>query len=157
MATRFIRLTDRSLFSGALVLALLAVLAIPGQTLSAQEAGADEDVTYTRDVAPIIQQNCQICHRPASVAPMSFMDFRDVRRYARRIKDQVARRLMPPYHYDAGNGIQDLKNDWRLSDEEIGAIVAWVDNGTPEGDLADMPEPMAVSYTHLTLPTSDLV
>ncbi|GIT51854.1 MAG: hypothetical protein Ct9H300mP15_20670 [Gemmatimonadota bacterium] len=49
MATRFIRLTDRSLFSGALVLALLAVLAIPGQTLSAQEAGADEDVTYTRD------------------------------------------------------------------------------------------------------------
>ena len=142
MATRFIRLTDRSLFSGALVLALLAVLAIPGQTLSAQEAGADEDVTYTRDIAPIIQQNCQICHRPASVAPMSFMDFRDVRRYARRIKDQVARRLMPPYHYDAGNGIQDLKNDWRLSDEEIGAIVAWVDNGTPEGDLADMPEPM---------------
>ncbi len=142
MATRFVRPTDRSLFSGALVLALFAVLAIPGQTLSAQEASADEDVTYTRDIAPIIQQNCQICHRPASVAPMSFMDFRDVRRYARRIKDQVARRLMPPYHYDTGNGIQDLKNDWRLSEEEIGAIVAWVDNGTPEGDLADMPEPM---------------
>ena len=63
MATRFVRLTDRSLFCGALVLALLAVLAIPGQTLPAQEAGADEDVTYTRDIAPIIQQNCQICHR----------------------------------------------------------------------------------------------
>ena len=77
MATRFVRLTDHFLFSGALVLALLAVLAIPGQTLSAQEAGVDEDVTYTRDIAPIIQQNCQICHRPASVAPMSFMDFRD--------------------------------------------------------------------------------
>ena len=106
MGTRFIHLSDHRLFSGALVLAFLVVLALPGQTLSAQETGADEDVTYTRDVAPIIQQNCQICHRPSSIAPMSFMEYRDVRRYARRIKDQVARRLMPPYHYDTGNGIQ---------------------------------------------------
>jgi len=73
----------------------------------------DEPITYTRDVAPILQQNCQICHRPGSVAPMSFIEFRDVRRYARRIKDQVARRLMPPYHLDTGVGIQEVKNDWR--------------------------------------------
>jgi hypothetical protein len=73
----------------------------------------DEPITYTRDVAPILQQNCQICHRAGSVAPMSFIEFRDVRRYARRIKDQVARRLMPPYHLDTGVGIQEVKNDWR--------------------------------------------
>ena len=123
---------------------LLAALAVPSQSLSAQQGGemsSAEDVTFTRDVAPIIQNNCQICHRQGSVAPMSFENYRDVRRYARRIKDQVARRLMPPYHADTGVGIQELKNDWRLSDSEIETIVAWVDAGTPEGDPADMPEP----------------
>ena len=102
----------------------------------------DEPITYTRDIAPILQQNCQICHRPGSVAPMSFLEYRDVRRYARRIKDQVSRRLMPPYHLDTGVGIQEVKDDWRLSDEEIQTIVEWVDAGTPEGDPADLPEPI---------------
>jgi len=144
MGTRAIRLFDRGLLSSASVLAVFGALAVTGPALSAQqggEAAAAEDVTFTRDVAPIIQENCQVCHRQGSVAPMSFENYRDVRRYARRIKDQVARRLMPPYHLDVGVGIQEIKNDWRLSDAEIGTIVAWVDAGTPEGDPADMPEP----------------
>lgn len=146
MRTRSVRQTDHGLLSGALVLAVLAALTFPGQTLTAQQGGddtiADEDVTFTRDVAPIIQESCQRCHREGSIAPMAFEDYRDVRRYARRIKDQVARRLMPPYHLDTGVGIQEIKNDWRLSDEEIETIVAWVDAGTPEGDPADMPAPI---------------
>ena len=127
-----------------------AILALPAP-LAAQQGGealAAEDVTFTRDVAPIIQENCQICHRQGSIAPMAFEDYRDVRRYARRIKDQVARRLMPPYHLDAGVGIQDIKNDWRLTDGEIETIVAWVDAGTPEGDPADMPEPVVWEEGH---------
>ncbi len=120
---------------------MIAVAVSPSQSLSAQENG-DHDVTFTRDVAPILQQNCQICHRPSSVAPMSFLDYREVRRYARRIRDQVSRRLMPPYHYDTGDGVQTLKNDWRLSDDDIGTIVAWVDAGAPEGAAADMPPPV---------------
>jgi hypothetical protein len=140
MGTQAVRQIGRGFLSGASV---LAALALSGPALSAQqggEASMDEDVTFSRDVAPIIQQNCQICHRQGSVAPMSFENYRDVRRYARRIKDQVARRLMPPYHIDAGVGIQEIKNDWRLSDSEIETIVTWVDAGTPEGDPADLPE-----------------
>jgi len=129
--------------SGLVALAALAPVLLPA-ALSAQQGGetiADEDVTFTRDVAPIINQSCLHCHRQGSVAPMSFESYRDVRRYARRIKDQVARRLMPPYHLDTGVGIQDIKNDWRLSEAEIGTLVAWVDSGTPEGDPADLPDP----------------
>jgi hypothetical protein len=139
------RLTDRGLLGSVWTLAVLAALTLPGQTVFAQQGGEDtamdEDVTYTKDVAAIIQNNCQICHRQGSVAPMAFESYRDVRRYARRIKDQVSRRLMPPYHLDTGVGIQDIKNDWRLGESEIETIVAWVDAGTPEGDPADLPEP----------------
>lgn len=143
---------ERGLLSGAVVAAVVAVSTLPGQPLAAQQGGetlADEDVTFTRDVAPIIQQNCQVCHRQGSVAPMAFEEYRDVRRYARRIKDQVARRLMPPYHLDTGVGIQDIKNDWRLSDVEIETIVSWVDAGTPEGDPADLPEPVQWEDRHM--------
>ena len=73
---------------------------------------------------------------------MSFVTYRDVRRYARRIREQVSRRLMPPYHLDVGVGIQDIKDDWRLEQEHIETIVAWVDAGAPEGDPADMPPPV---------------
>ena len=140
MGIKAFRFSNRNVFSSAFVLVAAMVF---GPALSAQEsATAIEDVTFTRDVAPIIQQNCQICHRQGSVAPMSFENYRDVQRYARRIKDQVSRRLMPPYHIDAGVGIQGIKNDWRLADEEIETIVAWVDAGTPEGELADMPQPL---------------
>ncbi len=125
----------------AFLLAATAIAISPAPGLTAQENG-DHDVTFAGDVAPILQQNCQICHRPSSVAPMSFLEYREVRRYARRIRDQVSRRLMPPYHYDTGDGIQDIKNDWRLTDEEIGTIVAWVNAGAPEGDPADMPAPI---------------
>ena len=133
--------SDHGRWGGAM-LAALALLALQAVPLTAQESATDDPVTFTRDVAPILQENCQICHRAGSVGPMALLDYRDARRYARRIKDQVARRLMPPYHLDTGVGIQEIKNDWRLSDEEIGTIVAWVDQGTLEGDPADMPEPV---------------
>ena len=120
---------------------LCAALLVPG-ALAAQSTNGDEpQVTFTRDIAPIVQENCQICHRESSVAPMSFVTYRDVRRYARRIREQVSRRLMPPYHLDVGVGIQDIKDDWRLEQEDIETIVAWVDAGAPEGDAADLPPP----------------
>ena len=89
MATKFIGLSNHSIFSrGLSLLAVLTSLVLLGQNLSAQETGADEDVTYTRHVAPIIQQNCQICHRPASVAPMSFMEYRDCLLYTSDAADE---------------------------------------------------------------------
>ena len=134
----------RAVWSSVFVLAALAAPQFSVGELSAQQGAVDGEhaVTFARDVMPILQENCQICHRPESVAPMSFTNYRQVRRYARRIKDKVARRLMPPYHLDTGVGIQNIKNDWRLSDEDISTIVAWVDAGSPEGEAADMPEPI---------------
>ncbi len=125
----------------AYVLALLAALAVvsPAQAQVSFSASVADDVTYTRDVAPIIQQNCEVCHRPGGIGPMDLVTYDDVRRYARRVREQVANRLMPPYYYDNDIGIQELQHDWRLSDEDIATVVAWVDQGSVEGDPADLP------------------
>lgn len=133
---------------GAGLLSLLVAFASgPDRGLSAQQtagptADARSDLTFTKDVAPILQNNCQVCHQPGAIGPMSLMTYQDVRRYARRISRMVEARDMPPYQYDADVGIQDLKEDWRLSDEDVATITAWVAAGSPEGDPADMPEPV---------------
>ena len=125
----------------------LTALVVLGATqeLAAQTGPSPEsnnDVTFTRDIAPILQQNCQVCHQPGAIGPMSLMEYQDVRRYARRITRMVESRDMPPYQYDADVGIQDLKEDWRMSDDDIATISAWVAAGSPEGDPADMPDPI---------------
>ena len=123
-------------------LALGAVLALQSPA-SAQVsfASSDAEVTYAGDVAEIIQNNCTVCHRPGGIGPMNLVTYEDARRYARRIREQVANELMPPYYYDRDVGIQDLQHDWRLSQEDIATVVAWVDQGAPLGDPADMPAP----------------
>ncbi|MEE2896948.1 MAG: cytochrome c [Gemmatimonadota bacterium] len=109
------------------------------QVAFASADGINVDVTYATDVAPIIQKNCTVCHRPGGIGPIDLVDYDDAKRYARRIRRQVSNRLMPPYYYDNDIGIQELKHDWRLSDEDINTIVEWVDQGTPMGDPADVP------------------
>jgi mono/diheme cytochrome c family protein len=127
-------------FAGAIALVATAVL--HGQA-SAQvafaSAGNAAEVTYAKDVASIIQNNCTVCHRPGGIGPMNLVTYEDARRYARRIREQVANELMPPYYYDRDIGIQELQHDWRLSQEQINTVVAWVDQGAPLGDPADMP------------------
>jgi mono/diheme cytochrome c family protein len=130
----------RSLARG--VLALVAAVAFQSGVdaqVSFASSGDVAEVTYAKDVAAIIQNNCMVCHRPGGIGPMDLVTYEDARRYARRIREQVANRLMPPYYYDNDIGIQDLEHDWRLSQEEIDAVVAWVDQGAPLGDPADMP------------------
>jgi hypothetical protein len=136
----------RTLWIGAATVALVATFFFQGAVRaqvtfasSASSRGDIADVTYARDVAPIIQQNCTICHQQGGIGPMELVDYDDVRRYARRIKAYVADRVMPPYYYDNDIGIQELKHDWRLSDEDINTIVAWVDQGTPLGDPDNLP------------------
>src|ERR1051325_502583 len=84
-------------------------------------------VTFTRDVAPILQQQCQVCHQPDSIGPMPLMTYEDAREYADKIKRKVTQRLMPPWHIDRTIGIQAFKNDRSLSDEQIATLVAWAD------------------------------
>jgi mono/diheme cytochrome c family protein len=128
---------------GTFSLALLAALTFRGELLAqAQFASTDAaDVTFAADVAPIIYQNCSVCHRPGGIAPMNLMSYDDARRYSRRIREQVSNRLMPPYSYDRHVGIQQLQHDWRLSQEDINTVVAWVDAGAPEGNPDVAPAP----------------
>ena len=100
-------------------------------------------VTYAKDVAPILQQKCQVCHRPGSIAPMSLVDYPDVAKVATKIKMRVRDRTMPPWHIDKTVGIQAYKNDRSLSDREIETIVNWVDGGALRGDPKDEPKPVA--------------
>lgn len=105
----------------------------------AAAAAAPADVTFTKHVAPILQKNCQQCHQPGAIGPMSLTTFEEVRPWARAIKQRVLAGEMPPYRYDRTLGIQNLKYDLRLKESEIEAIARWVDNGAPRGNPADMP------------------
>jgi len=114
---------------------LCAVAAIMTSVIPAYAA----DLTYSRDIAPILQEKCQTCHNPEGIGPMPLMNFQQVKPFAGLIKDRTVSRVMPPWHTDSGIGIQKFKNDASLSDEQISTIAAWVDAGAPEGNSADLP------------------
>jgi hypothetical protein len=107
----------------------------------------DRQVTFTKDVAPILQRSCVACHRPGEMAPMSLMTYEDVRPWARAVKTRVVAREMPPWHIDRNIGIQKFKDDPSLSDAEIQLIARWVDAGAPQGNPADMPPPRSFART----------
>jgi hypothetical protein len=94
-------------------------------------------VTFSRDVAPIIHKNCVSCHRPGEVAPMSLISYKEVRPWAKSIREKVAQRQMPPWLADRHHGT--FSNDPSLSQKEIETIVAWVDAGAVEGNSKDLP------------------
>jgi hypothetical protein len=111
--------------------------------MSASSMAADttRQVTFSKDVAPILQEKCQQCHQPNSIAPMSLITFQDTRPWARSMKQRVMTRQMPPWHIDPSVGVHDFKNDMSLTNAQIDTIVRWVDAGAPEGDPKDMPPP----------------
>src|SRR5437762_7969424 len=110
---------------GVSALAAAFVSAVHPATPAARPAA----ITFTRDVAPILQQKCQVCHQPDSIGPMPLITYEDAREYAEKIKRKVSQRLMPPWHIDRTIGIQQFKNDRSLSDEQIATLVGWVDAG----------------------------
>ena len=125
---------SRTVGAGASALVLAAaMLAVP----TAAEAQSAGEVTFSRDVAPILQRSCQSCHRPNSVAPMSLITYEEVRPWARSIKQRTGLRntmgVMPPWFIEKGVGIQAFKDDISLSEAEIETIAAWVDSGAPAG------------------------
>ena len=94
--------------------------------------------TFTKDVAPIIFNNCATCHRAGEVAPMTFLSYEDVRPWAKVIKTKVQAREMPPWGADPDHSLK-MRNDRSLSKQQIDTIVAWVDGGAPKGNDADLP------------------
>lgn len=110
-----------------------------GSALSRSNAA----VTFTKDVAPILQKNCMTCHRAGEVAPMSLTSFKEVRPWAKAIREVVASRRMPPWFADPKYG--QFSNDCTLSQKDIDTITAWVDGGAKEGNPADLqPNPKFV-------------
>jgi len=98
--------------------------------------------TFTKDVAPILQQKCDSCHRPSGMGPMSLETYQDARPWVRAILQKVETRQMPPWNIDKTVGIQEFKNDRSLSDDQIATIVNWAKSGAPMGDPKDMPAPV---------------
>ena len=134
-----------SMSSHALGLAVLAALVAAPAVAAGQTAG--DEVTFTRDVAPIFQRACQTCHRPGAIAPMSLITYEDSRPWARSIRDRVVTRKMPPWFIDKTVGVQEFKDDRSLTDAEIATIAAWVDGGARRGNPADMPPPLTLPAT----------
>src|SRR5580692_1293784 len=95
--------------------------------------------TFTKDVLPILQKNCQGCHRPGEVAPMSLITYQDARPWAKAMKTAVVTQKMPPWFAEVGH----FANDRTLSKAEVDTLSTWADNGAPEGDKKDAPAPLA--------------
>lgn len=127
------------------VLSLVLAWPAMAQTTSPERHG--QQVTFTKDIVPILQRSCQKCHRPNSLAPMSLIDYEEVRPWARAMQYRTGLRdkpgVMPPWYIEKDIGIQGFKNDPSLSDEEVSKIAAWAESGAPRGDPADMPPPLA--------------
>jgi hypothetical protein len=117
--------------------AALFALAAAAQAAST----APRPVTFTKDVAPILQAKCEECHRKGTVAPMSLVTYEETRPWAKAIRERVITRNMPPWHIDKTVGIQHFANDRSLTNEQISTIVSWIDSGAPQGDPKDMPAP----------------
>src|SRR5579864_5392549 len=96
--------------------------------------------TFYKDVAPVLERNCQSCHRPSEAAPMSLLTYEDTRPWAKAIRDAVLTKKMPPWFADPAYG--HFSNDRRLTPEEASTLVSWVDQGAPEGDPKDAPPPL---------------
>ena len=138
--------TCHQLFArGGLIAALGMATSLFSTFASAQ--ATEQDVTFSRDIMPILQENCQDCHRAEGIAPMSLLTYEEVRPWAPLIQLKVTNRQMPPWHIDRTIGVQKFKNDRSLSDEEVALISAWVEAGVPEGNPADLPPPKEFADT----------
>jgi mono/diheme cytochrome c family protein len=124
------------LFS-AVAVSLAALCFVVSPETNASAPGKKE-VTFTKDVASILYNNCAECHRPNDIAPMSLLSYKEVRPWARSIKEKVVNREMPPWSPDPAYG--EFTNDHRLAQKDIDTVVAWVDQGAKEGNPKDLPK-----------------
>lgn len=126
------------------------------QTAARAAGGSPASVTYARDVARILNQNCVVCHREGDVAPFSLQTYQQARVWARQIKEYTARRLMPPWKATPGFG--DFLDARALTDRQIAVLARWAGPGAPAGDLKTVPPaPRFPSPTTWPLGTPDQV
>ncbi len=111
-----------------------------GTALNRRVMSPRKDVTYSRDVAPILQRRCQACHRPGQIGPFSLLDYRDAVQWKDMVQEVVSERRMPPWQADHRYG--EFSNDRSMPDDEVEILRAWVENGAPRGDPSLLPEPV---------------
>jgi len=95
--------------------------------------------TYFADVAPILNDNCTICHHQGEAVPMVLTSYEQIRPWAKSIRTMIESRQMPPWHADPSVG--EWRNDRRLAQRDIDTVIKWIDQGTPRGNPEDGPEP----------------
>ena len=161
--TAFAGLVGRTLVCVAA--AGLMVSAAPAAAQQTGQTAAQPEFTFHKNIEPILQRSCQRCHNPNSVAPMSLLTYEQVRPFARAMKTRTAlarapwaRDAMPPWFLEKTVGIQKIKDDVSLSDEEIDMIGKWADAGAPRGNPADAPPPLKLAGVgEWTLGKPDLI
>ena len=125
--------------------AAIAAGYVASSPLEAQQQAEDaaNQVTYARDIAPILQRSCENCHRPGGGGPMPLTTFEEVRPWARAIKQRTGigphAGVMPPWYMEKNIGLQKYKDDPSLSAQEVAKVARWADSGAPRGNPADMP------------------
>jgi hypothetical protein len=112
---------------------LVAAMSLTAGANDSRRAG----LTFSKDVAPLLYNNCAECHRPTGIAPMALITYKDVRPWAKSVKQRVAERSMPPWFADPKHG--EFANNPSLSQKDIDTIVAWVDEGAAKGEDKDLP------------------
>ena len=99
----------------------------------------DSKLTYTKDIAPILAQNCQTCHRAGEGTPFSMDKYETVKLWSNNIKRMISTRRMPPWYEDGTT--KKFENNRALAQADIDKVVEWVDAGAPQGDVKDLPKP----------------
>src|SRR5919109_3410903 len=124
----------------ALPVVAILTTALVSTTAPPPRQSAAPAVTFHKDVVPVLQKNCQSCHRPGQIGPFSMLTYKETRPWARAMKQAVVTRAMPPWFADPSYG--HFNNDRSLSQSEIALLAAWVDAGAPEGNPADAASPV---------------
>src|SRR5688572_1910103 len=122
-----------------LVFVLLTAMTALGTEIVSPSTSPDttSPMTFNKNVLPVLQKNCQVCHRPGGVAPMSFMTYESTRPWAKAIREAVLSKKMPPWFADPHYG--EFRNAPKLTPADITTLTAWADTGALQGNAADKP------------------
>lgn len=138
------------------LLAGLVVFACGEAPSTTPTPGAGDEVTWYKDVAPLVNTSCVECHQSGGVAPFSLDTYTTARQWGAAMEQSVRERRMPPWYATGDGSCGDFSNNHWLSDAEIAVFTRWMEAGYPEGDPADAPPPWepddglgpdALSYT----------
>lgn len=120
-------------------LAFIAVAAALPASGAMSARGAE--VTFNRDVAPIVYAQCAACHRAGETAPFPLLTYEDVRKRAKQVVEVTTGRVMPPWKAEAQEGHPPFLGERRLTDAQIAVLRTWLEQGAVQGDPADAPDP----------------